>query len=519
MQPPQNRATILDLPDKAILNIFGSFRCGSARGVLTACNPGGQDTFDVDATAERLCSKSLAACCKRFYTLYRENVCRVVYEYAYSSVVSSRVLKRFPAVCFVELDFLCVPNGTDLEPCVSSVFKGSANFRTVRIRRASMDIRLLRDMVETCSTLQELQLSRVDLLLDKPSDCYKKEACTLSLLCQQDSLDTLVLDRVTTGVRCSPEKFLDLRWFTFEQLPMLQVLELNRLSGSSETFESIGALVGLQNLELRDVNITVNSLERLLPRLDGLRQLTLDSIDVSDRALLTLPASLFSLSIHGCQAFTYIRGIPAASYFTEFAAASLVKLSVTNFMCDVFHLFLPRAANVEEVYFKPCPANYYSNHDGHLRFLSLLKFISKSRRLMRLEIRACSLPASWSKQTLFMALSQVESLKELSLALPSYSKSIWSWDKQFEQLVKDKSCAQPNSLGELINLLSSGPLRHSLRRFDLRIAHNEETVTTNGKKRTVSWLKNNHDFSLVYSYLCKLIETKFDVCKMNILVC
>lgn len=68
---------------------------------------------------------------------------------------------------------------------------------------------------------------------------------------------------------------------------MLQVLELNRLKGSAETLKSIEALVGLQNLELRDFNITVNSRERLLPRLGGLRQQPLDSIDVSDRALLT----------------------------------------------------------------------------------------------------------------------------------------------------------------------------------------------------------------------------------------
>lgn len=506
----QAPVSFLDLPSETLLRIFHAVSETSAsdswrprpNGRLIAEDHGRDAAHD--SRPSRFPLLALTNSCTRFNTLFRANVGQVIFENTYPPAISARVLQRFPAAKCVEVDFsqcggeVEAPRTQDVEAFICNVLEARVDCRTMKLGCLETSLTRLHQMMGTCPALEELELNAVCIQVGgwherKPSHKHR-----VSLFPHQPMLRKVVLNDVTfgTGGLC---EIVNPCWFDSAPLPKLQELKLSRLILSEETCYNLASLASLESLSLCQVQVSSAVLERFLSHLSGLRFLRLERMALPGQAVLSLPVSLEQLEVHDFCALFLGGGLsklskPAPEMKPE-PSFSLAKLVISQSRCEQLDYLLPRASSLKEIAFRL--GDFDPEGDAYLDSSSLVSFLSECSALTSLELSGSKCSNIWPVPSVFAAISQLKSLKKLTLEYPAQGDP----GKQLEGCLVAFQEALEESLRADILVLACGPCRRSLRTLNVRVNSN-----------ATAWFNDR-----AIDSFRELVDECFDSCSLSIL--
>lgn len=480
----QATVSFLDLPSETLLRIFHAVSETSAsdsrrprpNGRLIAEDHGRDDAHD--SRPSRFPLLALTTSCRRFNSLFRANVGQVIFENTYPPAISARVLQRFPAAKCVEVDLsqcggvVEAPRTQDVEAFICNVLEARVDCRTMKLGCVETSLTRLHQMMGTCSALEELELSAVSILVGGWLERQPFNWHQVSVFPHQPMLRKVVFNDVTFGTDGLCENATSC-WFDSAALPKLQDLKLSRLILSEETFDSLASLASLESLSLCQVQVSNTVLERFLSQLSGLRFLRLERMALPSHAVLSLPVPLEHLEVHDfCALFsdsgncTSRLSKPAPGMLRE-PSFSLAKLLISQSRCEQLDYLLPRASSLKEFAFRL--GDFDPEGEAYLDSSSLVRFLLECTALTSLELSGSNCSNIWPLPSVFAAISQLRSLKKLTLEYPSQVDS----GKQLEGCtVVSKNIPEENLQADIV-VLACGPCHRSLETLTIRANSNE----------------------------------------------
>lgn len=453
---------LLDLPDEALIQIFriaASFEEYGFSGPLTARDYGREDSLNPFAAwREPLTVLSLASCCKRFNSLYRENVSRVIFAGVYSADACSRVFERFPAARSAEFS-LPDPGWSisDYERFLQNALNAQvhAGFRSIKLQNASITLLGFRGMMQLCTGLEKLGIfdCRLYFRIGGRPNCVLGEECSHYVFGRHAKLGKVTLKnlRIDSGTHDSTGRTIAC---TLAWLPALRELVLQSKTLRWQDVSHLSCLSSLEFLSLSSSRVPSMATQRMasiFSQMTELQHLRLHNIHLHCEGDLLLPPALKNLEVAACpfrirQQGRSISGSPAK--FKLKGKGSLMKLSISDCFPRQFDYFIPAIAQLEELRVEfnigtAEPKNIQSYVQKQSAYEALFGLLSECSGLTRLELIHCVSP----EPEFFVRISDLASLRELTL---------------------DLNVSQ-GGIEEDILLLTSGPCRHSLRLLEVRI--------------------------------------------------
>lgn len=295
-------ASLLDLPYAAILLIFLALGRDVLRDTIGARGP------------HMSYAMSLARCSSRLDAIYRTSVSTLYSYRAHLPSDCARLCARFPLISDIDISFRDVPGfaPSDFPPSAIPLPWNSEpgafpnglvqnGVKSIQLSRGAVHVRELQAMLENCTALEELILTRFLVQLDgRDAATSSDEIRSFSLERHAGSLKKLTFGNVNVcRAHSDRHEVVDLRWLHLHTMSSLLHLDFDLARPSGYAISELPLLPSLECLVLTYVlDLTDKDVGAIIPSIPRLLSMDLRGyVRLTYRVLELLPSSLDSLEI------------------------------------------------------------------------------------------------------------------------------------------------------------------------------------------------------------------------------